>query len=161
MFRLQVAFLFAVALTFSAVKCSNEVVDSNESPIVENLDGLIAVPGVINELLRHFLNESLTEYGSSRLLIKHTAGNRVNGDRLLIHYKSPRKESRTAFNVRQTEMFAFEAIITYIEIVVEQSNNESRINGPSGGVGYRHVVLETLGNKTLYFSYTTEIYGYY
>ncbi|XP_055306196.1 uncharacterized protein LOC129570563 [Sitodiplosis mosellana] len=157
MLRLQVAVLFTVALAFSAVKCT----DSNEAPNVENLDDSIPASSSNQEFFRYFIKEPLTKDVSPKLLIKHNLGGRVNGDRLLIRYKSPRKDSGTPFDVKQLESFEFEATITYIEYVVDQSTNESKITLTSGGTGQKNAALEVEGGKTLYFSYTTEIYGYY
>lgn len=42
------------------------------------------------------------------------------GDRLLVRYKSPKKESNQAFDVKQSEVFEFEATLTYISYVVDQ-----------------------------------------
>ena len=122
----------------------------------------------------------------------------------------PRQNSEIPFDVKQTELFEFEAIITYIEIEIVQviaksrafpskyqaterwtccsiiiwcqitsffalfwiinfylilnhfqSTNESRVLAVSGGIGHKYVVLGTIADRVLYFSYTTKIYGYF
>lgn len=96
MFRLQVVDLFTVFLVFASVKCSNEVLDSNESPslAVNNLDDLITLekswitaPGVKQQFIRHIQNESHTENASPKLTIKHEAGSRINGEYILLSIK--------------------------------------------------------------------------
>lgn len=105
MFRLTlVALLCFGGLAVDFVKCSKQHDDSNQfiKPVV--------VP-------RHLIHTTFTEDVSPKATIKFTAGAR---DKPLFRYTSPRRESETAFDVKQNEVFELQAPITYVEVNVEQ-----------------------------------------
>ncbi|XP_055296746.1 uncharacterized protein LOC129565661 [Sitodiplosis mosellana] len=84
------------------------------------------------------------------------------GDRV-IATNSQNQQWTVAQNVTQNITYprsGVGAVITYIEIVVNQSSNLGRGFVTSGGIGQRQIVITIEAQKTLYFLQTTTIYGY-
>lgn len=52
------------------------------------------------------------------------------------------------------------AVITYIEIIVDQSSNLGRGFVTSGGIGQRQIAITIEAQRTLHFRQNTQIYGY-
>lgn len=84
------------------------------------------------------------------------------GDRLL-GSDSQVQQWTTAQNVTQTISYpktGVGSIISYIEVVVEQSSNLGRGYVTSGGIGQRQISITIEANKTTIFRETTQLYGY-
>lgn len=52
------------------------------------------------------------------------------------------------------------AVVSYVQVVVNQSSNQGRGYVVSGGVGQRYIQLVIEAYSTSYFQYNAQIYGY-
>lgn len=52
------------------------------------------------------------------------------------------------------------AVVTYLEISVDQSTNLGQARVIGGGIGQRHISVVIEARSTLYFAYRAQIYGY-
>lgn len=84
------------------------------------------------------------------------------GDRLLTTASASQRWNR-AQNVKQNLRYpksGMGAVVTYVEIVVNQSTNLGRAYVISGGIGQRSVGLVIEAQNTLYFTYRASVFGY-
>lgn len=53
------------------------------------------------------------------------------------------------------------AVITYVQVIVNQSSNSGKGYVIAGGIGQRFIHLVIEAHSTSYFSYNSQIYGYF
>lgn len=107
-------------------------------------------------------SEIATNDGSGRLQIVYSVGAHTSGERL-VGLSSDNKSWSTQQDVRldvQYPTAGVGAVVTYVEVVVNQSNPQGRGYIVSGGVGQRSIRLVVEAYSTTFFSYTAAIYGF-
>ncbi|XP_031628580.1 uncharacterized protein LOC116344252 [Contarinia nasturtii] len=156
--------IFAVCLisafVFNFAQCK-ESIDSNiEVQFVQSLaDFLAKNPGVKLEPLT---TEVKLDGPSTRTQIVHRLGNRISGDRILAtdsasqQWQKPH-DIRLNLNYPQS---GYGSVITYLEVIVEQSSSLSNAYVVSGGIGQRQISVVVESKDTLYFKHRAAIYGY-
>lgn len=94
--------------------------------------------------------------------IRYTLGNRVTGDRLVGVAKHSTNWS-TPHNAQLTLNYPAPgtpgAVVTHVNVVVNQTSNQGRGYVVSGGVGQRSIGIVIEALNTLRFEYSAEIYG--
>ncbi|XP_031627888.1 uncharacterized protein LOC116343790 [Contarinia nasturtii] len=103
-----------------------------------------------------------TPSASSRSTVTYKLGKRVSGDRVVAS-DSQIQQWTAAQNVTQNITYpktGVGSIISFVEIVVEQSTNLGRGYVTSGGVGQRQISITIEAQRTTLFRQTTQIYGY-
>lgn len=99
---------------------------------------------------------------SGRQQIVYTLGSRTAGDRL-VGLSSDNKSWSSPQDVKlnlQYPTAGSGAVVSYVEVVVNQSTAQGRGYVVSGGVGQRYVQLVIEAYSTVYFNYSAAIYGF-
>uniref|UniRef100_A0A1Q3FN42 Putative transcription activator mbf2 n=1 Tax=Culex tarsalis TaxID=7177 RepID=A0A1Q3FN42_CULTA len=99
---------------------------------------------------------------STRQQIVYSVGNRVSGDRL-VAADSNGQSWATLQDVALTLNYPRSgtgAVVTYVQVVVNQSSNQGRGYIAAGGIGQRRISLVIEAYRTNYFNYNAQIYGY-
>lgn len=107
-------------------------------------------------------SEQLTEGGSTRQVITYTVGSHAAGERL-VGMASNQQSWSTLQDVKlelQYPTAGVGAVVTYVEVVVNQSSSTGRGYIVSGGVGQRNIRLIIEAYNTLFFNYNAAIYGW-
>ncbi|XP_055382216.1 uncharacterized protein LOC129612572 [Condylostylus longicornis] len=95
-------------------------------------------------------------------ILRHSAGRRVAGDRLVArgqdgqNWPTPRDVQLTL----RYPTSGVGAIVSYIQVTVDQSSNIGEGYIIAGGIGQRFVTFVIQARSTSHFHYTAEIYGY-
>ncbi|KXJ78385.1 hypothetical protein RP20_CCG004765 [Aedes albopictus] len=114
--------------------------------------------------------------GSARQQIVYTLGNRLSGSysrkcNILIFNVGDRLVATSqdgaswatlqdvTLNLRYPQA-GTGAVVSYVQVVVNQSSNQGRGYVVSGGVGQRYIQLVIEAYSTSYFQYNAQIYGY-
>ncbi|XP_001237263.3 uncharacterized protein LOC4576160 [Anopheles gambiae] len=100
--------------------------------------------------------------GSTRQQIVYSVGAHSASERL-VGLSSNQQSWPTPQDVRldlQYPTAGVGAVVSYVEVVVQQSTTQGRGYVVSGGVGQRQIRLVIEAYSTLYFSYTAAIYGF-
>ncbi|XP_055612568.1 uncharacterized protein LOC129759151 [Uranotaenia lowii] len=103
----------------------------------------------------------LSQTKNARQQITYTVGNRQSGDRL-VSVNQDSASWPTLQDVKLTLSYPVSgvgAVVTYVEIVVQQSSNKGRGYVVAGGVGQRFIQVIIEANATSYFSYSAQIFG--
>ncbi|XP_055919569.1 uncharacterized protein LOC129951451 [Eupeodes corollae] len=94
-------------------------------------------------------------------VIRYTLGNRSSGDRLV-----SQASDSVSWNTPQSVQLRLEypasgtgAVITHVQIDVNQSSNSGQAYVIAGGIGQRRIVIIVEAYNTYYFSYVSNIYG--
>uniref|UniRef100_A0A182MBD2 Uncharacterized protein n=1 Tax=Anopheles culicifacies TaxID=139723 RepID=A0A182MBD2_9DIPT len=100
--------------------------------------------------------------GTTRQLITYTVGSHTSADRL-VGLASNQQSWSTPQDVKldlQYPTAGVGAVVTYVEVTVNQSSSAGRGYIVSGGIGQRNIriVIEAYG--TLFFNYEAAIYGF-
>ncbi|XP_055309445.1 uncharacterized protein LOC129573178 [Sitodiplosis mosellana] len=162
MFRLSVfAICLVSALALNCVECSDKALESKiEFNFVQNLtDFLAANPGIQLEQLD---KEVSYDGPSSRIQLTHRLGNRINGDRLLATDSASQQWAQpqdVRLNLNYPKS-GYAEIITYLEVITEQSTNLGNAYVVSGGIGQRRISVVIEAKRTLYWQYRASIFGY-
>lgn len=95
----------------------------------------------------------------------YTVGTRVDGDRLVASDSENLSWSTVhgvIMNVRypQSSSGTPAAVVSYVEVVVDQSSDEGRAYVIEGGVGQRNIAFVVEAHSTTYFNFKAEVYGY-
>lgn len=104
----------------------------------------------------------LESYRNARQQIVYTLGNRVSGDRLVATSQDGQSWATlqdVTLNLRYPQA-GTGAVVSYVQVVVNQSSNQGRGYVVSGGVGQRYVQLAVEAYRTSYFNYNAQVYGY-
>ncbi|EAT33840.1 AAEL013885-PA [Aedes aegypti] len=99
---------------------------------------------------------------STRQQIVYTLGNRLSGDRLVGTSQDGTSWSSlqdVTLNLRYPQAGSG-AVVSYVQVVVNQSSNQGRGYVVSGGIGQRYIQLVIEVYSTSYFQYNAQIYGY-
>ncbi|XP_052900763.1 uncharacterized protein LOC128307082 [Anopheles moucheti] len=99
--------------------------------------------------------------GSTRQVITYTIGQHSSGERL-VGMASNQQSWTTPQDVKlelQYPTAGVGAVVTYVEVVVNQSSSAGRGYIVSGGVGQRNVRLVIEAYDTFFFNYNAAIYG--
>ncbi|XP_001664091.2 uncharacterized protein LOC5578882 [Aedes aegypti] len=99
---------------------------------------------------------------STRQQIVYTLGNRLSGDRLVGTSQDGTSWSSlqdVTLNLRYPQAGSG-AVVSYVQVVVNQSSNQGRGYVVSGGIGQRYIQLVIEAYSTSYFQYNAQIYGY-
>ncbi|XP_055298544.1 uncharacterized protein LOC129566529 [Sitodiplosis mosellana] len=154
--------LFAICLVLAFGYCSAKAIDSNvKVAVVHNLTTFLSEnPDV--KLLQPLIKEQLGDVALPKLQINYRLGNRISGDRLSATAGASNQWS-TPQNVKLTLAYPRSGVgnvVTYVQVIVEQSTNLGRGYVTSGGIGQRQVTIIIEAQSTLYFKYNAEIFGY-
>uniref|UniRef100_A0A182PQ54 Transcription activator mbf2 n=1 Tax=Anopheles epiroticus TaxID=199890 RepID=A0A182PQ54_9DIPT len=106
--------------------------------------------------------EAISEGASARQQIVYSVGAHSAGERL-VGLTSNQQSWPTPQDVRlnlQYPTAGVGAVVTYVEVVVQQSTSQGRGYVVSGGVGQRTIRLVIEAYGTNYFDYTAAIYGF-
>ncbi|XP_055612447.1 uncharacterized protein LOC129758900 [Uranotaenia lowii] len=98
---------------------------------------------------------------NARQQITYAIGNRQSGDRL-VSVNQDSASWPTLQDVKLTLSYPVSgvgAVVTYVEIVVQQSSNIGRGYVVAGGIGQRFIQVIIEANATSYFSYSAQIFG--
>ncbi|XP_049292197.1 uncharacterized protein LOC125768495 [Anopheles funestus] len=104
---------------------------------------------------------SVPEAGSTRQMITYTVGSLSSSDRL-VGLTSKQQSWSTPQDVKLDLRYPTAGvgdIVTYVEVVVQQSTSTGRGYIVSGGVGQRNIRLVIEAYGTYYFDYNAAIYG--
>lgn len=99
---------------------------------------------------------------STRQQIVYSVGNRISGDRLVATDSNGQSWSSLQ-DVALTLNYPRSgtgAVVTYVQVVVNQSSNQGRGYITAGGIGQRRITLVIEAYSTNYFNYNAQIYGY-
>ncbi|KXJ84397.1 hypothetical protein RP20_CCG009866 [Aedes albopictus] len=99
---------------------------------------------------------------NNRQQIVYTLGNRLSGDRLVATSQDGASWATlqdVTLNLRYPQA-GTGAVVSYVQVVVNQSSNQGRGYVVSGGVGQRYIQLVIEAYSTSYFQYNAQIYGY-
>ncbi|XP_055298351.1 uncharacterized protein LOC129566440 [Sitodiplosis mosellana] len=163
MFRSSVFVICLVsALAFNLVECSNYALGSKvEFNFVQNLtDFLAAYPGI---QLKRLARKVSYNGPTARTQLTHRMGNRISGDRLLATDSASQQWGRpqdVRLNLNYPKSGGFGEVITYLEVITEQSSNLGSAYIVSGGVGTRRISVVIEAKQTLYWQYRASIFGY-
>uniref|UniRef100_A0A182W4R3 Uncharacterized protein n=1 Tax=Anopheles minimus TaxID=112268 RepID=A0A182W4R3_9DIPT len=105
---------------------------------------------------------NVKEADSTRQLITYTVGTHSSGERL-VGMASNQQSWATPQDVKldlQYPTAGVGAVVTYVEVVVNQSSPTGRGYIVSGGVGQRNIRIMIEAYGTLYFNYNAAIYGW-
>ncbi|XP_031628629.1 uncharacterized protein LOC116344295 isoform X2 [Contarinia nasturtii] len=147
-----------LAIAMNSSEFSAESLDSN---IVQDLSTLWNEDKAVVALYP-LIKEKLSDNESTKLQINYRLGNRIAGDRLVAtaagsNSWTSAQDIKLTLNYPKT---GIGSIVTYLQVIVEQSTNIGRGYVTSGGIGQRQITVVIEGNQTLYFKYNAEIYGY-
>lgn len=98
-----------------------------------------------------------------RQQIIYAQGQRIAGDSLV----STNSESKQWPRLQDVTMnlsypaSGVGAVITYVQVIVNQSSNSGKGYVIAGGIGQRFIHLVIEAHSTSYFSYNSQIYGYF
>ncbi|XP_065073452.1 uncharacterized protein LOC135697597 [Ochlerotatus camptorhynchus] len=98
---------------------------------------------------------------NARQQIVYTLGNRVSGDRLVATNQDGQSWS-TLQDVSLDLSYpqsGVGAVVSYVQVVVNQSSNQGRGYVVSGGIGQRYIRLVIEAYSTSYFNFNAQIYG--
>lgn len=157
-----------LCLSLALVSCTPVVPEDTFSSAVhvsiETISNLTefqkAHPDLIIEPLTS-RSEISTNDGTTRLQIVYTVGAHVSGDRL-VGLSSDSKSWSTLQDVRldlQYPTAGLGAVVTYVEVVVNQSSPQGKGYIVSGGIGQRSIRLVIEAYSTSFFNYNAAIYG--
>uniref|UniRef100_A0A182Q704 Uncharacterized protein n=1 Tax=Anopheles farauti TaxID=69004 RepID=A0A182Q704_9DIPT len=107
-------------------------------------------------------SETSPNDSSSRQQIVYTVGAHTSGERL-VGLSSDSASWATSQDVRldlQYPTAGVGAVVTYVEVVVNQSSSQGKGYIVSGGIGQRFIRLVIEAYSTTYFTYTAAIYGF-
>jgi len=159
-----VAFAVCLSLTIAlnSAEFSAKSLDSNIDVNVQNLTFTILNEDKAFKVSYPLIQEQLSDGKSPKLQINYRLGLRISGDRLVAtaagsNSWTSAQDVKLALSYPKT---GIGAIITYLQVIVEQSTNIGRGYVTSGGIGQRQITVVIEGNQTLYFKYSSEIYGY-
>lgn len=100
--------------------------------------------------------------GVGRQII-YAQGHRITGDSL-VSTNSDSKQWPTLQDVTMNLSYPASgvgAIITYVQVIVNQSSSSGKGYVIAGGIGQRFIHLVIEAHSTSYFSYNSQIYGYF
>ncbi|XP_035918640.1 uncharacterized protein LOC118516900 [Anopheles stephensi] len=106
--------------------------------------------------------EQVTEAGSTRQVITYSVGAHAAGERL-VGISSDQLSWPTPQDVQLEVRYptaGVGAVVTYVEVQVNQSSSTGRGYIVSGGVGQRNIRLVIEAYNTLFFHYQAAIYGW-
>ncbi|XP_055617469.1 uncharacterized protein LOC129762895 [Toxorhynchites rutilus septentrionalis] len=98
----------------------------------------------------------------ARLQIVYTLGNRVSGDRLVASGQDGQSWSSlqdVSLNLRYPQS-GTGSVVSFVQVVVNQSSNQGRGYVAAGGIGQRYIQLVIEALNTSFFNYSAQIYGY-
>ncbi|XP_055919891.1 uncharacterized protein LOC129951668 [Eupeodes corollae] len=104
----------------------------------------------------------LSQSRSTRDAILYTLGERKKGDAIVsqasdsLTFKTPQ---RVVMNFKYPSEGEVTAIITFVQILIEQSNSEGRAYVVSGGIGQRSIEMIVEASNTTLLKFTSTIYG--
>ncbi|XP_055382332.1 uncharacterized protein LOC129612652 [Condylostylus longicornis] len=141
------------------------------SPIIKEINDDLKVDITVVEDIEEFKNThpslELTPLFSDELqespfgVIRHTAGSRVAGDRLVAS-GSGGQSWATPQDVQLSLQYPKSgtgAVLSYVEVLVDQSSNVGEGFIISGGIGQRHIALVIQARSTTHFNYAAAFYG--
>ncbi|XP_055540345.1 uncharacterized protein LOC129727011 [Wyeomyia smithii] len=98
---------------------------------------------------------------SPRQQFVYTLGGRVNGDRLVGSLQDGQSWSilqDIALTLRYPQS-GVGAVVSYVQVVVNQSSNLGQGYVVAGGIGQRYIQMVIEAYRTSYFNYNAQIYG--
>ncbi|XP_055298541.1 uncharacterized protein LOC129566526 [Sitodiplosis mosellana] len=151
-----------LAFAFNWVKCFDEAADLNVKVTIQNLTTFLNENSEIKELFP-LVKEQVSHDPTSLSKLTYSAGERVDGDQLVATV-SESYSWNTSGDRRLVITYpraGAGALITYIQIVVEQSTPHGKAAITKGGLGLRYIEFYIDAYQTNYMNYTVEIYGFY
>ncbi|XP_055843932.1 uncharacterized protein LOC129910536 [Episyrphus balteatus] len=117
-----------------------------------------------------FLEISTFPYETTEIVVdevdanlRYTFGKRVKNDRLVSQNtdKSYWPSPQNVTLILQYPGSGQGAIVTFVEVIVNQSSNIGAGRIIAGGIGMRSIASIIEGNRTYWFNYSANIYGIY
>ncbi|XP_062556052.1 uncharacterized protein LOC134220914 [Armigeres subalbatus] len=160
MFKPTSVSILVLALAFGLVTAS---VENNPPQLIKAK--LVVVPDIATFKATHPELDvvPLNATKSNRSQIVYTVGQRLPGDQLVSttqDYSSSDTLQDVALYLRYPES-GTGAVVTFVEIVVNQSSNQGHAHIVSGGVGEHFIELVVEAYGTSYFQYSVQVYGYF
>ncbi|XP_055909290.1 uncharacterized protein LOC129944120 [Eupeodes corollae] len=154
MYQLVIAFITSLLLTVvaSLPTNSNNLIDP-EIPTDSEADNFLDIDKFANSTAF-----TVVENGTN---LRYTFGKRVKSDRL-VSQNTETNYWPTPQNVTLILQYPGSgqgAIITFVEVVVNQSSNIGLARVIAGGIGKRFMATIVEGNRTFWFNYSAHIYG--
>ncbi|GAB0096338.1 uncharacterized protein DMENIID0001_118290 [Sergentomyia squamirostris] len=133
---------------------------------IQGIQSSIEIVENIEDYLQENHVSTLTKLNVVRTAekISHQVGTRIYGDRL-VAMETDSKTSSIPIDVALTLRYPSAgammpgAIVTLVDITVDQSVNVGNAYIKAGGIGQRYIEILVVAKNTMYFHYKAEIYG--
>ncbi|XP_058451478.1 uncharacterized protein LOC131430450 [Malaya genurostris] len=153
-----------ISLAIAVLALTNAVLATDPEPngmeakiqIVENISDFKAAHPEL-ELL------PMESVRSPRQQILYTVGSRVAGDQLVASVQDGWSWA-TLQDVKLTLTYPTSgvgAVVSYVQVVVNQSSNLGQGYVVAGGIGQRYIQIVIQAFQTSYFNYNAQVYGIY
>nr|AYV99545.1 venom polypeptide [Dolopus genitalis] len=151
-------FNFALACILLAAVCSAAPEIEKLQASIEFVDDISAYAAEFPEVDLIPLDSEVQPFGQ----IRYTLGGRVAGDRIVAqgnnNFNYPTlQDVRLTLNYPQSGVGA---VVSFVEIVVQQTSNDGNAYIAAGGIGQRTIRIILEARRTQSFAYRAAIFGY-